>query len=73
MRIRENDSDRFPMRKINKLQYAKTEITTSHNMHKLHSGKFAKIRSVLLPYSSSKSFISLCLHTTTTHINPHFL
>ena len=32
MRIRENDSDRFPMRKINKLQYTKTEIMTSQDV-----------------------------------------
>ena len=44
MRIRENDSDRFLMRKINKLQYTKTEIMTSHKMHKLHSGKYAALK-----------------------------
>ena len=42
MRIRENDSDRFPMRKINKRQYTQTEIMTSQKMHKLHSSKSAK-------------------------------
>ena len=32
------------MRKINKLQYTKTEIMTSHKVHKLHSGKYAALK-----------------------------